>query len=131
MSVRPGRFCWVDLAATDASRAKAFYAEVFGWSAQDQAANGGHFTRLRCGEHDIGSLYQLGSTQLAGRVPSHWTPYIAVTDIEATLRHTDRAGGRVIVPPTMIDGVACIALIEDAVGALVGLWQIEAGAAPA
>lgn len=119
----PGRFCWLDLAATDAPRAKAFYAEVFGWSALDQAANGGHFTRLRYRGRDTGTLYQLGSAQRDAGVPSHWTPYIAVTDIEATLRHTERAGGRVVVTPTTIEGVARIAMIEDAVGALVGLWQ--------
>jgi predicted enzyme related to lactoylglutathione lyase len=119
----PGRFCWLDLAATDAVQARQFYAHVFGWHAQDQAANGGHFTRLRSGGHDTGSLYQLAREQLAGRVPSHWTPYIAVADVAETLRVAERAGGRTIVPPVAIDRMALIAVIEDAVGALVGLWQ--------
>jgi predicted enzyme related to lactoylglutathione lyase len=42
-----GRFCWVDLAATDADSAKKFYAHLFGWTSCEQSANGGSFTRLR------------------------------------------------------------------------------------
>lgn len=122
-SPSPGGFCWLDLAATDAAQARQFYAEAFDWQAIDQAANGGHFTRLRHGAADTGSLYQLSPAQLQGRVPSHWTPYIAVADMTDTLRRVAQAGGRVIVQPVAIDGVTVVALIEDAVGALVGLWQ--------
>lgn len=119
----PGRFCWLDLAATDAAQARQFYARAFDWHAGDQAANGGHFTRLRVGDEDTGSLYQLSPAQLQGRVPSHWTPYIAVADMAGTVRRVVEAGGRVVVPPVAIEGVTVVALIEDAVGALVGLWQ--------
>ena len=45
-----GEFCWLDLAATDASRAKNFYHAMFGWNAVDCAANGGYFTRLSLSE---------------------------------------------------------------------------------
>jgi predicted enzyme related to lactoylglutathione lyase len=31
----PGNFCWVELAATDQSAAQAFYAKIFGWSANN------------------------------------------------------------------------------------------------
>ena len=37
----PGRFCWMDLAATDARGATEFYRELFGWTPILQAANGG------------------------------------------------------------------------------------------
>lgn len=119
----PGCFCWLDLAATDAPRARQFYALAFDWHANDQAANGGHFTRLRCGDKDTGSLYQLNPAQLEGHVPSHWTPYISVANMDETLRRVMLAGGKIVVPPVAIEGMTVIALIEDAVGALVGLWQ--------
>ena len=57
--VPAGRFCWVDLAAADATRAVGFYTELFGWSARSQAANGGTFLRLAHGGRVIGSLYQM------------------------------------------------------------------------
>jgi len=126
-----GGFCWVDLAARDATVARRFYAEVFGWSAHDQAANGGIFTRLRAGGADVGSLYQLGAAQREAGAPSHWTPYVAVDAIDAAARRVEAAGGRVVVAPFEVDGVARIALVQDAVGALLGLWQALDAGAPA
>lgn len=118
-----GGFCWVDLAATDAGRARAFYAEAFGWASVEQPANGGRFVRLQADGRDVGSLYALRPAQVAQGVPSHWTPYIRVDDAERAAARACAAGGAVIVQPFVVDGVARIALIHDAVGALVGLWQ--------
>ena len=119
----PGTFCWVDLAANDAGRAMSFYARAFGWQFEPQHANGGHFMRCRVGGRDAGSLYELRAAQLARGVPSHWTPYLRVDDLEANTLRIAALGGRILVSPFEVDGVARIALIEDAVGAVVGLWE--------
>jgi predicted enzyme related to lactoylglutathione lyase len=120
---QPGGFCWLDLAASDAARAKIFYAQAFGWTFLDQQANGGQFTRWRAGGQDGGSLYQLRQAQLESGVPSHWTPYIRVESAGAAAHHATACGGRLVVAPFDVAGTARIALIEDAVGALVGLWE--------
>ncbi len=120
---RPGGFCWVDLAATDAAAAQQFYAAAFGWTFRDQPVLGGHFTRCQLEGRDIASLYPLRAAQRAQGVPSHWTPYLAVDSIDAALQRVAACGGRQIVAPLEVPGIARIALIEDAVGALVGLWQ--------
>ena len=31
----PGAFCWIELATTDQSAAKAFYTSLFGWKSTD------------------------------------------------------------------------------------------------
>ncbi len=118
-----GRFCWVDLAATDAGDAKRFYERLFGWTSHEQMENGGFFTRLKLGNRDVGSLYQLRHAQIEYGVPSHWTPYIRVDDVEAAVRRAERCGGQVLVKPFAISSTARIALILDAVGAPIGLWQ--------
>lgn len=118
-----GRFCWVDLAASDAPRAHSFYRQLFGWAPQPQAANGGFFTRLQLAGQDVGSSYQLNRTLLERGVESHWTPYIRVGDVEATAQRASEIGGTVLVRPFVVHGVARIALILDAVGAQVGLWE--------
>lgn len=118
-----GRFCWVDLAATDAASATAFYGELFGWAAKDEPALGGSFTRLSLNGRDVGSLYQLSTRHRDQGVPSHWTPYIEVKDVDATARRVPALGGAVLVPPLTFPGHARIALILDSVGAQVGLWQ--------
>jgi uncharacterized protein len=120
---QPGSFCWLDLAASDAAVARTFYARAFGWTFHDQQANGGHFTRCRSDGKDVGSLYQLRRAQLEHGVPSHWTPYILVDSADATARRITEWGGRLVVAPFDVPGTARLALIQDAVGALVGLWE--------
>jgi predicted enzyme related to lactoylglutathione lyase len=124
-----GRFCWVDLAATDAERAKEFYAKLFGWTAHEQLANGGSFTRMKLSDQDVGSIFQLSRANLDHGVPSHWTPYIRVDDLNDVVCRVEPIGGQVMVRPFTVSGIARIALILDPVGAHVGLWEpIEAAA---
>ena len=125
-----GEFCWVDLAATDVVAAGAFYERLFGWKPREQDANGGRFTRLQLDGHDVGSMYQLRSVHRQQGVPSHWTPYVRVDDIESAARRAAACAGRVIVRPLDVDPVARIALIMDPVGALLGLWESLDGARP-
>lgn len=118
-----GRFCWLDLAATDAHSAKAFYQKLFGWTSYEQMANGGSFTRLRLCDHDVGSIYQLKDALLDNGMSSHWTPYVRVHNIEHAVKRAALLGGTVVVDPFVVSGVAHIALILDSVGAIVGLWE--------
>src|SRR5262245_43324056 len=118
-----GQFCWLDLAATDADSAKAFYRKMFGWTSQEQQANGGSFIRLRFSDQDVGSIYQLRESLLERGISSHWTPYVRVIDVEDSIRRAALFGGTVVVHPFLVSGVARIALILDSVGALVGLWE--------
>jgi predicted enzyme related to lactoylglutathione lyase len=118
-----GRFCWVDLAATDAESATAFYGQLFGWTPQESRVNGGRFTRLRLGGADVGSLYQLRQLHLDHGVPSHWTPYVQVADADEAARRALALGGQLIVPPVAMNGIARVALVVDSVGAHFGLWQ--------
>jgi predicted enzyme related to lactoylglutathione lyase len=119
----PGSFCWLDLAASDADAAMDFYAAAFGWKFATVQANGGSFTRCVAGALDVGSLYPLRRAQLERGVPSHWTPYVRVDDIDALTPRIAAMGGRVLVQPFDVERVARIALIEDSVGALLGLRQ--------
>jgi hypothetical protein len=118
-----GTFCWLDLAASDAMLARRFYAQAFGWTFRDEAALGGHFTRCHAGDHEIGSLYQMYRAQVERGVPSHWTPYIRVHDVEAGGQRVAAAGGSLGIAPFDVPGIARIALAQDAVGALIGLWR--------
>ena len=124
--MQAGRFCWIDLATAHAPGAAAFYRDVFGWTSREQPANGGSFTRLRLADRDVGSLYQLSRTQIEQGVPSHWTPYVGVDDIDDAARRAVAAGGKLLVRPFMVDGVARIALIADVTGAHLGLWELPA-----
>ncbi len=118
-----GRFCWVDLAAADATRAAGFYTDLFGWSARPQAANGGTFVRLAHAGRDIGSLYQMRQADRDAGILSHWTPYVKVDDVATASRRAAMLGASIAVEPFRVEGVARIALIVDPVGAQLGLWE--------
>ncbi len=122
-----GQFCWVDLAATDGPRAIEFYRGLFGWTGRPRAANGGTLVQLEHEGHAIGSLYQLSRPARDAGVPSHWTPYVRVQDVEAACNQAIALGGSLAVAPFAVDGMARIALIVDPVGASFGIWQ-EPGA---
>jgi predicted enzyme related to lactoylglutathione lyase len=117
-----GSFCWCDLAASDAWQARSFYGRVFGWTCRDQHDRGGGFTRLDSGGRSIGSLYQLSRRQLELGVPSHWTPYVRVQRMEEAVDRVLAEGGTFLVRP-IVAPEARIALVQDPVGALIGLWE--------
>lgn len=119
----PGRFCWADLATHDAARAANFYARAFGWTARRARAGGGEIVRLALGGRDVASLYQLNGELRARGVPSHWTAYLRVADADAAVLRVAASGGRLVVAPFDASEDARVALVEDATGALLGLWQ--------
>ena len=117
----PGQFCWVDLAAADADAAKAFYGECSAGlerAARTAAASRGCAIRS-------GRRFGLSTERrhLENGVPSHWTPYLRVDDVDVVVQRAVALGGEVIVPPFVVEDTARIALILDCVGAQVGLWE--------
>src|SRR3954468_18686191 len=75
----PGRFCWVDLGASNQSHATAFYVSVMGWNAKNVSLpQGGDYTLLKSEGKEAAGLYALSDDQKNHRVPAHWLPYVAV-----------------------------------------------------
>jgi predicted enzyme related to lactoylglutathione lyase len=54
-------------------------------------------------------------------VPPHWLGYIAVDDIDNRVAAAKQAGARVMREPFDVEGVGRIAILKDAVGALIAL----------
>lgn len=118
-----GRFCWLDLAAADAQRARVFYGSLFGWQVQAHAVGQGSIGRFRLGGKDVATLYQLDRARREAGVPSHWTAYVAVRSADAAAEAVATLGGEVVVRPFDVPGIARIALAVDPLGAHFGIWQ--------
>lgn len=121
---KPGRVHWLDLASVNAGRAMRFYEGMFGWKARRCRANGGEIFRFTRGGKDIASLYQLRSQQIDNGVPSHWTPYIAVSSVDDSASRAEALGGQVVVKPFYVHGMARVGLIDDPASGLFGLWEL-------
>jgi predicted enzyme related to lactoylglutathione lyase len=104
-------------------RASDFYQKLFGWTAHANAVGKGTFGLFQLNNSNIGSVYQLNPRQLEQGTPSHWTPYVAVQSADETASRAANLGATVVIEPFFIPGIARITLLQDPVGALVGLWQ--------
>ena len=113
----PGRFVWHDLMTTDAAKARAFYAGLFGWQLQDVPMGPSTYHMIHCGPGPIGGIVE------EKNIPnSHWMPYLAVNDVDASAKQALELGGSVCVPPTDIPGTGRFAVVGDPAGAYLSLF---------
>ena len=117
-----GKFVWYDLMTSDVPAARAFYAALFDWKIEQHSPE---YTMISHGEHGMGGM----ASPPAG-VPSHWTAYVSVGDIHASLAKTLELGGRVLMQPITIPRTGQFAVIMDPYGASISLIQLEAMETP-
>jgi predicted enzyme related to lactoylglutathione lyase len=115
-----GAPCWVDLLTSDPTRSQEFYCRLFGWTVEDPGADyGGYKNFLKDGVRVAGSMKNDG----AGGVPDLWSVYLAVDDAEATVASAETHGGQVMVPAMDVMTLGRMAVVVDASGAVIGIWQ--------
>ncbi|HEX8905102.1 MAG TPA: VOC family protein, partial [Longimicrobiaceae bacterium] len=124
----PGTFCWLELHAHDASAARRFYSDLFGWTTRD--------TPIGPGENDVYTIYQLdgrdaaASTammpeQKAGGMPSSWLAYIAVENADQSAARAGELGGTVLMGPFDAMELGRMAIIQDPAGAVFAIWRAK------
>ncbi len=117
-----GTFCWCELGTSDSAAAKTFYEKLFGWTyADEDMGDMGTYTKVHLGGEELGGLYELKGP-FEG-IPPHWMFHIAVEDVNATAERVPGLGGKVVMPPMDIPDAGRMAVIEDATGAKVSLFQ--------
>jgi len=118
----PGRFVWHDLMTTDAAKSAALYAALFGWDIQARDVMGHTYREIHVGPGPIGGLIE------EKNIPaSHWMPYVAVDDVDATAEKITAHGGSVCVPPTDIPGTGRFSVVGDPQGAYFSIYRGEDG----
>jgi predicted enzyme related to lactoylglutathione lyase len=95
----PGAPAWYELGTRDVEGAKAFYAEVFGWTAEEhelQRSDGGPgpatYVEWKLEGKSVGGMMDI-SGMLPAEVPAHWLVYFAVEDTDAAVAKVKTAGG--------------------------------------
>ena len=115
-----GAPCWVDLMTSDPSRARDFYAGVFGWTAEEPNPEfGGYFNFAKNGIRVAGGM----ASQPDSGQPDTWSVYLAVDDAAKTLEAATAHGGQIIVPAMPVADLGTMAVITDVAGAAIGMWQ--------
>ncbi|MBY8876739.1 VOC family protein [Actinacidiphila acidipaludis] len=116
--VGDGALCWTELYTPDAEAAKAFYQTVFNWDTEGMPlpdGGGTYHVVSRSGGGQTGS--HGGIMQLSGNLLPHgtayWQPYFAVADCDAVVARATERAATVLMPPTDMQGVGRIALLQD------------------
>jgi predicted enzyme related to lactoylglutathione lyase len=95
-----GRFVWYELMTTDMAAAKAFYANVVGWGAQDASTPDLAYALFTAGGASISGLMDLPEDAREMGATPRWMGYVGVNDVDTTADRIKRLGGAVYVPPT-------------------------------
>jgi len=115
-----GAPCWVDLMTSDPDGARAFYGELFGWTAEDAGSEfGGYINFSKDGIRVAGGMRNDGSSGM----PDVWSVYLATDDAQTTVNDATSNGGQVIVPPMAVGPLGTMAVVTDAGQAAIGAWQ--------
>lgn len=118
-----GAPCWMDLLTSDTAGARAFYAELFGWTAGEAAEQfGGYFMFMRDGAPVAGCMPKRpGMPGTEG--PDTWGVYLSAEDAKTTVETALAHGASLLDGPTDIADLGVQAVIDDPAGARIGLWQ--------
>lgn len=115
-----GAPCWVGLTTADLERSRAFYCQLFGWTAEEPVAElGGYVNFAKDGVRVAGCM----ASQPGSGALDVWSVYLATDDAEKTLAAATAHGGQVHVPAMAVDDLGIMAFIGDPGGAGIGLWQ--------
>jgi predicted enzyme related to lactoylglutathione lyase len=116
-------FVWYELMSSDVAAAKAFYANVVGWSTQDMAMPGMTYTILQTGDTQVGGMMTLPKEASDAGMKPCWTSYIAVDDVDGAAAKLQGLGGKVFAAPTDIPDVGRFAVVADPQGASFNLFK--------
>src|SRR3954453_8120809 len=120
----PGTFCWVDLATTDQDGAKSFYAELFGWEADDMPAGDGIvYSMQRVRGKDVAAIAPQPPQQREAGVPPAWNNYVSVESADAATEGAAGRGAAAHAPPFDVFEAGRMAVIQDPHGAFFMIWE--------
>ena len=122
----PGAMAWCEVMTTDPDAATAFYTDLLGLlSVRQTMEHGVEYTALMAAGAPAFGLMALPDELREMQIPSHWSVYFQVTDVDATIAAVSAAGGSVKMPPTDIATVGRVAFAGDPQGAGFGLMAPE------
>ena len=120
-----GSPCWADLWTSDVEGSRRFYADLFGWEAQEPSPEfGGYFMFTREGAPVAGCMGDMGDM----RADDRWKIYLDTDDIARTDRLAEAAGAQIIAPAMPVADLGIQTVLVDPTGAHLGAW--EAGTFP-
>jgi hypothetical protein len=105
---------------SDPERARAFYSQLFGWTAEEPNEDfGGYFNFAYRGVRVAGGMKAMPDADM----PDVWSIYLATDDAAKTAESATTHGGQVVVEPMAVGDLGTMGFVIDAGGAGIGMWQ--------
>ena len=117
-----GVFNWDELLSADVEGSKRFYAEVFGWQADDMDMGELIYTVFKRSHEDTGIAGLMKPPGWSGGGAT-WVPYMHSEDVDASTAKAGELGASVHVPPMDVENVGRLSMLADPSGALFGLFK--------
>ena len=105
---------WFEINTAQPKAVRDFYAKIFGWKLQ--VLDGGDYALV-----DTQTKGAIGGGIGEARGPNQLVFYIEVDDPQAYLNRIEKAGGKTIVPVTVVPDMVTFAQFADPQGNVVGL----------
>jgi predicted enzyme related to lactoylglutathione lyase len=110
-----GALSWHELTTNNTEEAMGFYGEIFGWKFRTVKMPHGQYHIIENQGASIGGI----TDNLIPSLPSHWTGYITVSDVDLVAINAKKLGGEVVFGPENIPQVGRFCWIKDPQGALI------------
>ena len=121
----PNNIAHFAINADDCQRAKQFYTNVFGWTFE--AWGPPDFWRIFTSPDGIHGALQKRREPVAGSGVIGYECTIAVEDVNAAVSAIEKAGGKIVFPPFLIEHVGTVAQFEDTEGNRASVMQYLQG----
>jgi uncharacterized protein len=120
----PGSFCWIELATSDQSAAKSFYASLFGWDHNDSPMGPDSlYTTFTLDGRKAAACYTLQPDERSQGIPPHWNLYVCVTSADATTKRAGESEGNIFCGPFDVATHGRMSTIADPTGAVFSIWE--------
>lgn len=94
----PGAMTWHEVYTRDVTKAREFYARVFGLEQKRLDSPSMEYWTLHQGPKTVGGVMQM-TPAMPKDLPAHWNTYFAVADADAAAKKVTALGGKVMAPP--------------------------------
>jgi len=113
---------WAELNSRGLERAIPFYQSVFGWTTKTSPfGEGQEYTEFQRDGESVGGALEM-MPNIPAEVPSYWSVYFKVDDVDATFQKGIGLGAKEMVAPQEYPG-GRFAILSDPQGAMFALYQ--------
>jgi uncharacterized protein len=122
----PGTFCWPELATTDQKAGVAFYRDLFGWDLNEQPIGPTEvYSMFLMRGKEVAAAYTLQPEERQSGAPPHWNLYVAVANVDETVKRATGLGAKVLAPPFDVMDAGRMAVLQAPDGSVFPVWQAQ------